>query len=269
MMIVASADKWGRSLEGTMVPGDGLPNNLLRGGVWGVPSMGFGQKATLVLGTNGEDAINRVKFTISRGSWLVEVYHEEDPIFVETLDVENWITFEKVFDFVKASSLTIILTNANQYENNLYIKGTYVGARVSDNNRKDWIALGGDKGASAKGEVVIADPKNMIGGREWVCKPAPDPSFRRPIYAQVSGAPQTVSALGFKTRTPGVLFQISYSLDDLRVEEQYPNLKWIDLPGFHKLVNGRVDVKPFKARHLRLTFSNLHPMLLKEYQSES
>ncbi len=41
-MIVASADKWGFSDEGTLSPGTGLPNNLMSGGTWGVPVMGFG-----------------------------------------------------------------------------------------------------------------------------------------------------------------------------------------------------------------------------------
>ncbi len=89
------------------------------------------------------------------------------------------------------------------------------------------------------------------------------------LYAQLGSAPQIISALNFKTRTPGSVFKIAYSLDNLDDEDGYPDLNWIDIPKYYKLRNGRIDVDTILARHIRLTFTSLQPMLLKEFYSET
>jgi hypothetical protein len=268
MIIVASADKWGASSEGTLSPGSGLPNQLMHGGAWGVPVMGFGEHAILTFGTETDEVINRVKFSMGTGSWRVMLFADDNVILQEEIDVNGWYTFDRTFNFIKGSFISLRFTNLAQESQSLFVRGTYVGARVDDTNKTAWLALGGQKGADAK-DVVIAEPTNIFSGGEWVSKPAPDPSLTRDFYAQVSGSPRVVSALGFKTRTPGALFKISYTSDDIVVTEDYPNLEWTELPIYYKLKNGRVDVEPFVAKHIKITFSNLRPMLLKEFHSDA
>ena len=267
MMIVATADKWAASPEGTLSPGTGLPNLLMSGGTWGVPNMGFGEHANLTFGTEADEIINRVKFSIGTGVWRIIIFADDTEILSEEIDGKGWFVFDKTFNFIKGSSISVRFTNTDQNVQSLYVRGAYVGARVDDANRTAWLALGGKKGRSTN-DIVISDPLNIFNGGEWVCKPAPDPSMTRDFYAQVSGSPRIVSALGFKTRTPGALFKISYTTEDLKRNQDYTDLNWIELPIYYKLKNGRVDVEPFKAKHIKLTFSNLRPMLLKEFYTE-
>jgi hypothetical protein len=269
MMIVAMADRWGPAEEGTLAPGSGVPNMLLRGGAWSVPNMGFGMKATLTIGTEDDEVINRVKFILGQGYWRVTCHVDEQFVFEEDITSYRWFEYDKSFNFLKGSSVVIKFENLEQDVRGLFVKGVYVGARVSQDNRVDWLALGGQEGANARNEVIMAETDSMYKGQEWIAQPAPDPSFQRELYAQVSGSPQRVSALSFKTRTPGALFRVSYSLDNLDNETNYPNLNWTDMPRYYKLVNGRVDVMPFRARHIKITFTNLRPLLLKEYVNES
>lgn len=267
MVSVTSADKWGVAGEDTVGPGSGAPSLLMRGGTWHVPKLGFGEQTTLTVGVESE-VINKVKFTISEGSWRVIAHLDGNPLFMEDFVTNGWQMFERVIEFTEGSSLTLKFFNAKQNENSLFLKGIYVGAAVDDSNREGWLAAGGDQGEAGK-NVVIADPDSILNGGEWVSKPQVDPSSTVTFFAQVGGSPQVISGLKMKTRTPGALFRVHYSSDDLDREEDYPNLNWTSLPGYYKMVNGRVDVESFKAKHIRLTFTNLRPMLLKEFYVEA
>ncbi len=267
-MIVATANKWGTAPEGSLAPGTGLPNLLFKGGAWHVPNLGFGQTATLNIGTEVTETINRVSFVLGQGNWRIEGFVEDQPVFTEEATSFRWFKFDKVFEFHTGAIVTLKFTNISQDLNGLFIKGAYIGARVNQDNRLTWLTLGGKEGANAREEVIIADAKDMGAGKEWICQPAPDPSFTRDFYATVGGSPRQISAIGMKTRTPGALFNIAYSMDNLDRDEDYPKLTWIQIPHYYKAKNGRVDVEPFKARHIKFTFTNLRPMLLKEYQNE-
>ncbi len=266
LIVVASADRWGTAEEGSLSPGSGIPSQLMRGGSWHVPNMGFGQSATLSLGI-GEGIINRLKFNIGQGHWNIRVSIGGNVIRDEDTRHANWFIYDTIFNFTKESYVEITITNLAQEQQRLFVRGAYLGAVVTSENKEFFIALGGEKGLGDNG-IVIAEPSNINIGGEWVSKPQSDPSMSVPMYCHIGGADQIVSALGFKTRTPGSLFRISYSSDDILNESEYPNINWRDLPGFYKLVNGRVDVEPFRAKHIRLTFTNLRPMLLKEFYSE-
>jgi hypothetical protein len=269
MIIVATADKWGTAEEGTLGPGTGLPNLLLKGGSWHVPNMGFGTQAELVLSTETDEIMNRVSFTLGFGKWRIEGSVDDIPVFSENVTSPRWVQFDKTFNLTTGSSMVIRITNAAQDRTGLFVRGTYLGVRVDQDNREAWLALGGKEGVNARKEVTIASADNMKDGKEWISRPAPDPSFERPFYGTVAGAPRKISAIGMKTRTPGALFKISYSFDNVDKDEDYENINWVQLPKYYKMTNGRVDVDPFKAKHVRLTITNLRPMLLREYQSES
>lgn len=268
MIIVSTADKWGIASEGTLGPGSGTPNLLTQGGIWHVPPLGFGGTATLSLGTEEDEVINRIKFTIGQGTWQVQCFINQEEIFVENITSLRWEVFDKTFNFRKGSLVTLRFTNISQDVESLFVKGTYIGSRVNKDNKESWLALGGKEGANARREVLIADTSALLEGREWVSEPQPDPSFEVSIYGQVSGSPQQISSLLIKTRAPGALFRVSYTLDDIDNEDEYPNIDWIDLPKYYRMNNGRVDIDTIKARHIKLTITNLRPMLLKEYHSE-
>lgn len=268
MMIVASADKWGPAEEGSLGAGSGVPNLLMREGVWHVPAMGFGETATLTIGTEVEEVMNRIKFSLGEGEWKIELFVDEQPVFVDEATSYRWEVYDRTFPFHVGSTVSVRFTNIDQDLRGLFVKGIYVGARVDKDNRETWLSLGGQEGENARDEVVIADPDLMKTGGEYIANPAPDPSFERHLYAQIGGSPQVISALGFKTRTPGAIFRISHSNDNLDKEENYPKLNWTDIPEYFKLVNGRVDIPAFKAKHIKITFTNLRPMLLKNYQGE-
>ncbi len=268
MMIVATADKWGEAPEGTLSPGTGLPNLLFRGGSWHVPNMGFGKQATLTLGTEEDEVMNRVSFTLGAGMWRIEGFVDEKQVFTEDITSFRWYQFDKTFNFVKGSSVVLRFTNAAQDLTGLFVKGVYVGSRVDQDNRITWLTLGGQEGSSARDTVTIADADQIGKGGEWICQPAPDPSFEREWYGTTGGAPRKLSAIGMKTRSPGALFRISYSNDNVETNEDYRRINWIDMPRYYKAQNGRVDIEPLKARHIKLTFTNLRPMLLKEFQDE-
>lgn len=265
-MIVASADKWGNAAEGTLSPGNGLPSNLIKGGTWHVPYMGFGESTTLALGVD-RDVINTISFSIGDGHWDIRVAVGEEIIADDSTHHAGWFTYNKTFDFSTESYYTITITNLAQDVQGLFVRGVYLGAVVTPENKEFFLAVGGEKGKDDN-DIVISEASNIENGEEWVCQPRSDQSKSVPMYCQIGGSDQIVSALSFKTRTPGALFQIAHSSEDILDETDYPDLIWTPLPGYFKLVNGRVDVGSFKAKHIRLTFTNLRPMLLKEFYSE-
>lgn len=254
---------WSEAPEGSLQPTDGLPSNLLRGGVWHTPSMGFGVDGKLSISTEPLP-VNRIRLKVGQGDWYIEYFANNDRIARENVRLDGWEEIEKTFDFIITSNIEITFRNMAQDKQELFVKGLYVGARVDEDTRHDWLAMGGLKGTSEK-EVIHANAEGVVDGEEWISLPARSPSEERPFYATLSGHPDKVSALLTKTRSSGALFRIYHSKDTLHTKEDYPDLDWKRLPGIYEMINGRIDISPCRARHIKLVCTNLRPMLLKEY----
>lgn len=258
---------WDRSDAGGLVETDGLPTNLMRGGVWHTPPLGFGRKAEVEIGLKDEP-VNRIKVSLSTGSWRVEVFAGQELLLSESLVISrSWYTLDRLFRFVRVPSIRLSITQTAQEMRELYAKGLYVGARVNRENRVDWLALGGLEGRSGQ-NLVSADAKGIVGGGGWISEPAPDPNHERILYATLSSVPRRVEALYFRTKTPGAIFRLAFSNDRVASDEDFPRLRWTDTPGIYEMRNGRVRVSPFTGQHVKITITNLRPMLMKDFEPE-
>jgi hypothetical protein len=271
MMNNATADRWGRALEGTPFPGPGTPTELISGGCWHVPEMGFGHAATLTIGIEGVKALNRVKFSIHTGSWRIVIENEAGVILSdERIFANGWSEYEAVFPARRIDEIRVRITQTAQDSTGLFVKGFYCGARVDAQSRFEFLELEGTEGVGLPDEIETRDAGGMITGeRGWVSAPAPSPNAERVLYLTLAGFPTRIEALEFATQTPGAIFSVAFSSDEKGDEDAYEDLNWSPLEGLYTLVNGRVRVAPFRGRHVRLTFTNLRPVVLKEFASDA
>lgn len=268
VLVSAVADKWNVAKEGSLSPGDGSPTNLISGnGSWHVSSLGFGSKTKLELYTEKQAIANKITLSIGPGKWRVLFSIDDQIVVQENITVYDWTILNENFPMQKIDQIDVEVTNLSQDVNDIFVRSVYLGVNVNSENRIDWLSLGGNKERSKEDKLEIAEAENILSGGEWISVPSPVPNQSREFYARRGG--EITSALTFKTRTPGVLFSVSYSWDDISDPSDYPDLNWTTLPGYYRLVNGRVKVKPFRGKYIKLTFTNLRPLLLREYSDES
>lgn len=244
---------------------NGLPNNLVRGGVWHTPPLSFGERVTLEVDTT-EEPFNRIAFEIGNGDWIISISTEDKTITTETIygGRSRWMEYSSNFDFRNNSKVFITLTNAAQETQEIFFRGLYIGARVTEDNRLDWLALGGLEGESVS-DVDTFDAEGITEGKNWIANPAPDATKRRVLYATLSEVPQNVTSLGFKTNTPGCAFKLYFSNEQIGNFNDYENLEWKRVPGTYSLESGKVKISPFYGRHIKMEISNLKPMMLRQF----
>ncbi len=262
----ANSRNWAPSGVGSLYPTDGLPTNLPSGGCWHTSPLGAGDRVELRFHTGAERLANRVVLSLSSGVWEV-VLESEDVLYRDRVRVVAGFTQVEIrFPLARRSGYTLTFVNADRAVRDLYVKDLYAGLRVEENNRLEWLALGGDSGSGPEGEVVTARAEDLADG-EWISAAEADPRGEVPFYIELSGAPVQVSALSVRTDTPGVLFEVDYSTEDVVLEEAIGR-SWTPLPGVYRLTNGRIAIEPCEARHLRLTFTSLVPFRLRRYIDE-
>lgn len=141
-----SANTWQEAGAGTPYPGTGLPSEILSGGAWHTPPLGFGDTAALMVSVR-EEPVSRIKFSLSPGYWSITV-KSLDVEVSEKVYGEEFFTFDKLFPFTITSEFVVTIRNIEQEENDLFLKGLYVGPRVTKENRLEWLNLGGWKGTT-------------------------------------------------------------------------------------------------------------------------
>ncbi len=265
--VYVTSNIWDRANEGSIFPTDGLPGNAMKGGAWHTSPLGFGKRVALVVSMEDEP-FNRVKFSISPGTWMVEFRRPNgETLHRERLVIEEgWYVMSRTFKFVRDVQIYLLFTQAAQDTNDLFIKGLYVGARVKEDNRKDWLALGGFKGEGDPRQIVNGEASNILSGGSWIAAPSPSNNSQRVLYATLGGVPRRVESLLMKTITPGCIFKVAYSNDRIDKDEEYEKANWTSIPGLYEMRNGRVKVRSFTGQHIRITFTRLRPMLMRDYQ---
>lgn len=263
-VITTTARNWDTAPEGSLQPGPGTPGDMFRDGAWHTSPLGFGDRVTLDVLANG-DPINRVKFSVGPGTWIIEITANNETLHRERIISDSgWSIFDRVFEFAREETFQIHFTQDTQDVKDLFVRGFYMGARVTPETRLRWLKLGGLRGPG-KENIVNGDAKNLEGGGEWISNPTSEPLSRIQLYRTLAAIPVRVEALYFKTRTPETLFTVEHAMGRVYKDEDYPLLEWKTLPGLYTMRNGRVKVSPFRAEHIRITFTALRPMLLKDF----
>jgi hypothetical protein len=277
--IYASSDLWDRSGEDTILTTDGLPNNVLSGtgGAWHIPNLGFGRRVTLNVSTQAKP-LNHLKMAISAGQWNISASDDGgEEIFsqrVISASTEAWREMDILFpnnEFRTTRFITLDITQGAQESRSLFVRSLYIGGQVTPNNRINWLAEGGLEGEREGGKDVITGDGSSLysdeeGTEDWISTLDPDSASEKVVYTTLGGVPQKVEALGIKTSTPGCLFRIAYTNDSILAPEDFENANWRRVSGIYEMKNGRVKVSPFTGTHVRLTITNLRPLLMKDFE---
>lgn len=258
---------WISAPEGSLFPGSGLPSEIMSGGAWHSPELGFGGRATLEIAAQNEP-LNMLSLSLSEGDWYLDLTTDDGEVYRGRIVVRSGFAQEKIrFPFVRSRRYYLTLVNNDQRRNDFFLKDLYLGAEITSENRIDWLAAGGKTGDGVR-RPVVAEAGDILSGGEWISSPAPNPTHERVLYATLAEVPKRVQSLGFKTRTPNVTFEIAYSNDQILEDGDYDKARWQRVPGSYVMKNGRVKVKPFVARHIRLTITDLRPMMMRDYPEE-
>jgi hypothetical protein len=266
--LYAESRTWDRSSSDSLFPSNGLPNNVLEGSAWHTPPMGVGASVELNVSVDAQP-VSRVQVSISYGRWSVVITDNTgEEILRETIiNREPWLIFDRMFEFKRVEALQIRISNVEQSLRDLFVKNLYVGGRVTSENRTNWLALGGLKGSAERDNVVTGNAEGIMDGSSgWISVPSPDPTNKEYLYSTLGSIPRRVEALGMKTKTPGCIFRIAYSGDSITSPSDFEKISWSPVSGIYEMKNGRVKVKPFTGRQMRLEVTNLRPMLMKDFE---
>lgn len=266
-LLAVVSDRWARAGAGTIAETDGQPGNMLKGGVFHSPPLGFGGRVTFLFAVEDKPA-NHVSLELSAGRWGYSLEKEGENIssgefFLRTSGFER-VDIETEF-FSPGETLTLVLVNNDQDENEIFARDPYIGGKVTKSNKEKWLALGGLEG-EAKQRFMVSNPNKTE--EPWYSEPGATKNETKILYATLSRVPVRVSSLGFKTKTPGVHFEVYYSSERISENKELPGINWKKLPGSYVIRNGETKVKPFKARHVRFDFTNLYPLVTRDFPEE-